>query len=225
VHYVGGKFNSARHITEQIAAHRAGRVYLEPFVGGGHILERVPHDAGREAGDANVALVTLYKAVQEGWPPPAELSKDEHRRLGALNDPTNPLTAFAGIGCSFMGMWFATWYAAGAGVARRALIRQKGAFEGVNFRAQGYADWDPRDRMIYCDPPYAGTMGYMTGAFDHGEFWRTLQAWAEPVRGNTVLVSEYVCPPGVAEKVAEWEVRGKLKSGGRAVERLFQVKP
>lgn len=220
MHYVGGKFHLAPLIVDAIEYYRKGRPYLEPFVGGGHVLERVPNDHGRYAGDANKALVNLYKEVQDGWLPPHRLSKSEWHRLKELQNPRDPMTAFAGIGCSFMGMWFASPATQLAGTARRALLRQKPLFEHTAFSGGSYVDYAPRDTMIYCDPPYANTVGYAGagGEFDHGEFWRTLERWAK--RGNTILVSEYTAPPGT-ECIARWEQKGRMKSGGSATDKLF----
>ena len=45
--------------------------------------------------------------------------------------------------------------------------------------------------MVYCDPPYANTVKYVTGEFNSKEFW----AWADEVsRTNPVYVSEYAAP-------------------------------
>jgi DNA adenine methylase len=219
MHYVGGKFHLSKLIAEAIEYYRRDRPYLEPFVGGGHILERVPHEHGRYAGDGNKALINLYKAVQKGWVPPGRLSKDDWRRLKRIQDPRDPMTAFAGIGCSYMGMWFSNPATQLAGTAKRALLRQKPLFEGTTFSGGSYAEWDPKSTMIYCDPPYANTLPYPAAPdFDHGEFWRTLERWAK--RGNTILVSEYTAPPGV-ECIARWETTGSLKRGGSALEKLF----
>lgn len=221
--YMGGKHNLAKKIVEQIESYRGDRKYYEPFVGGGHVLERVPQGAGRWAGDVNLALINLYADVQQGWDPPEELSKEEWQYLKGRQSPDTPLTAFAGIGCSFMGMWFSS-YADRAGVAHRALLRQRPLFEGTIFFAGDFATiWDPEDSLVYCDPPYANTEPYpgAGGAFDHARFWETLYRWAYD-QNCIVLVSEYTAPPGV-ECIAEWPVKGKMKRGGEAVERLFRL--
>jgi DNA adenine methylase len=218
--YMGGKHRLAKQIVERIEHYRRGRRYLEPFVGGGHILERVPQGAGRMAGDANVALINLYDSVQLGWEPPDTLTKEEWLELRERMNPEDPMTAFAGIGCSFMGMWFGG-YANFAARTKRTLLRQRKLFEDVIFHAGSFdAVWYPEDALVYCDPPYANTAGYpgAGGTFDHAYFWDTLRLWAE--RGCTVLVSEYTAPPEVP-CIAEWPVKGRMKSGGAAVERLF----
>ena len=45
--------------------------------------------------------------------------------------------------------------------------------------------------VIYCDPPYAGTTGYVD-SFDNEEFWNVVREWS---KNNIVLVSEQVAPP------------------------------
>jgi site-specific DNA-adenine methylase len=47
--------------------------------------------------------------------------------------------------------------------------------------------------IVYCDPPYAGTLGYAGGAsFDSAEFWKVARSWADA--GALVVVSEQEAP-------------------------------
>lgn len=49
----------------------------------------------------------------------------------------------------------------------------------------------PKGAVVYCDPPYANTVKYVTGEFNSKEFW----AWADEVsKTNPVYVSEYTAP-------------------------------
>jgi hypothetical protein len=75
--------------------------------------------------------------------------------------------------------------------------------------------------LVYCDPPYRGTTGYATGAFDHDAFWETARAWSRA--GAVVLVSEYAAPPDwpcVASRAKPSCLAGGHKQTAR-VERLF----
>ena len=70
--------------------------------------------------------------------------------------------------------------------------------------------------VIYCDPPYKGTAGYLS-AFDHEKFW----AW---VRKQTVpvFVSEYTAPKDIGV-IAAFRRKTKLSAGVRpdSVEKVF----
>lgn len=51
--------------------------------------------------------------------------------------------------------------------------------------------------VLYCDPPYLGTTGYITGPFDHDVFWARMREWA--AAGSYVFVSEESAP-------SDWDV-------------------
>ena len=76
--YLGGKSK----IRKQVAAYlesvrKEGQTYLEPFVGGAWVLQEM--SGRRIASDANEALITMYKALQEGWIPPDFVGEEQWR--------------------------------------------------------------------------------------------------------------------------------------------------
>ena len=80
--------------------------------------------------------------------------------------------------------------------------------------------------VVYCDPPYEGTTGYKTGAFDHTEFWAWCRKTAER---NSLFVSEYNAP---TDFVCVWsgEQKTSFASGvnaatNTATEKLFTYNP
>ena len=79
--------------------------------------------------------------------------------------------------------------------------------------------------MGQCDPPYAGTSGYKTGAFDHDKFFEWCR---EQAKNNILFVSEYNAPDDFVE-VWCGEVKTNFASQRKtathnAVEKLFKVK-
>jgi DNA adenine methylase len=225
--YLGGKSK----IRKQIAGFLAGKPnlpYLEPFVGGGWVLQEI---SGRRrlASDANSALITMYQALQRGWVPPDSLSEEEYANLKGIQDPSDPLTAFAGFGCSFAGKWFGGFARAAGRPAyalstSRSLMKQLPLIQDVEFRHCFYWDHKPEGYLIYCDPPYAGTTPYDgVGKFDHERFWVTMREWS---KSNIVLISEYTAPLDF-EEVANFNSRmGMTADGERGVrnEKLFQLR-
>jgi DNA adenine methylase len=147
------------------------------------------------ASDACVPLVNMWRAARAGWVPPTELSKEAWQAAKQLPD-TDPLKAFAGFACSFRGLWFSGYAGGyvgpvsrhGAVAASEVIVRDAPApFDVIciDFLAQ-----QPRQLgwLIYCDPPYAGTSGYIaTAAFDSAAFERRVCEWSE---FGPVLVSE-----------------------------------
>lgn len=194
--YMGGKTRIAKHIAEAIL--RTGKTkYTEPFVGGASVLQRVaPQFSTVIASDACEDLILLYRAVQDGWIPPSEMSKELYDSL-KKSEPS-ALRGFAGFGCSFGGKWFGGLIENspkhGPAMTSRSLQKLSETIGHVSFEHLDYRQ-APVDEntVVYCDPPYSGTTRYSSvEEFDHETFWRTVQLWADS--GATVLVSEYTCP-------------------------------
>jgi DNA adenine methylase len=195
--YLGGKSKIRKEVStflESVRKHN--QVYFEPFTGGGWILQEMKGE--RIASDGNKALVSMYKALQEGWIPPEFVSEDEYKLVVKAGDTTDPLTAFVGFGCSFAGKWNggyarSTDKVCYAATSYRSLMKQLPAIEDVTFVQGLYNEHVPEDMLVYCDPPYADTTQY--GAFDGFDtdlFWTTMREWVS--QGNTVVVSEYKAP-------------------------------
>lgn len=182
------------------------------------------------AEDGCRALITTYKAVASGWEPPTRITREQYAELQAAQDHGDPLTAIAGIFCSYGGKWFAGYVnddhrypgetaRFAAAKARACLLDMRPMLQRLELRV-GNCLGDPRPRrMVAFDPPYDGTEGY-PGAppFDRPAFWRRAE---EISRWAAVVVSEFAAPDGWvciwARRVA---CKGLMKPGER-VERLF----
>lgn len=226
--YFGGK----QRISKELAGYmqpfvNKAEAYWEPFVGGASVCSKIVHDK-RYASDANVALITMWKALQAGWIPPEIVTEDEYRDTKNKRDENDPMTAFIGFGCSFAGKWYGgyarnkngTNYARGA----KNSLRRKDV-SGVTFSAHDFAAIRPSPNdVVYCDPPYQGTTGYgATGKFDWKRFWD----WVADVscRGVIVFVSEYIAPPGFSvawETQTKTDIRDKDGLKSPRTERLFR---
>lgn len=226
--YLGGKSRVGKVLMNRVMAAVLERgAYIEPFVGGASMMIQAPSDVVRIGGDANAALITLWKALADGWVPPGVVSEDTYRSVKDAMDSNNPLTAFVGFGCSFGGKWFAGYARSGsrnyAANARASLLRKVVKLRGVTWVSGDYRTCPLLPHaVIYCDPPYAGTTTYAaTEQFDHGEFW----AWclAKHEDGHAVFVSEYAAPASfkmALEVVTKTDLHTKT-GRERRVERLF----
>lgn len=106
--WIGGKFYSAERIVRAFPPPDAYDTYVEPFLGGAHVLFAKPPYAHRETtGDANADLVYFWRAVREcpdqlaerldSLPYSRALYYDLHRRLrepGAITDPLERAAAW-----------------------------------------------------------------------------------------------------------------------------------
>lgn len=203
--YVGGKQKSGgsqiAKVIAQTAVTQGIDSYVEPFCGGLSVTSRVTIKK-RTASDACLPLITLYRAIQQGWVPPVSLSREEWEQLRHRQDPNDPLTAFAGIGCSVHGAWFRGYAArykytkrwvTSATAAANSLTKKLSRCANVTFNAHDYHD-APSGGLTYLDPPYAGMMGYPAAPpWQPREFW----SWAlERTKKGLVAVSEMSAPEG-----------------------------
>jgi len=231
--YMGGKARIAKKLTEVMLSMTTERTfYLEPFMGGAWVLAQMaPHFSAPAAGDAMPDVALMWQAVQQGWVPPTEMSRERWYQL--KDGPPCPEKTFAGFGCSFGGKWFGgyaadnhkkhIWQAGktgrSIGVMRPSIVK--------TFISQGdYRRWIPGPgTVVYCDPPYDGTTSYAgaIGAFDSAQFWVTMEKWFAD--GATVFVSEYVAPSNW-RCVWSQPVRAQLAADANAeyvTEKLFTL--
>lgn len=235
--YLGGKSRLAKPIVGQLPLDWAD-VVREPFMGGGAITAELARRmrAGQRliAGDDFAPLVAMWVEAAFGWEPPEHVSEDDRRLAYALSD-ANPLKAFAAFGCGFGGDWNGSYVLReGSGFlcdqSRRSLSRSidtlRDSAADVTIELKSFFDIEPavsdQRVLLYCDPPYAGTTGYPTGAFDHERFWRRCREWRRA--GARVFVSEFSAPD-FATPV--WQIERKIAVAGakRKVDTLYEVQP
>lgn len=226
--YVGGKSRFWRDIIP-FFGNLSNRTYVEPFVGSASVISHV-HAAVRIGSDIHGDLISLLKAVQQGWEPPSVISKETY--LSFRDHPTgvpDHLLAFVGFACSFGAKYYGGYASDGTGhrnyadEGRRSLLAMAPLINDVIFVNEDYRDLQIPDRsVIYCDPPYAGTQGYGR-SFASGEFWD----WCRHQRreGHDVWVSEFAAPD---DFVSVWS-RERAASldrntgGKRSTEHLYRL--
>lgn len=197
--YVGGKFRQRKHFKPAILAATTERArYLEPFVGGGSMLEvMAPHFGLTRASDVNEDLVLLYQALMRGWEPPVSLSREEYVYLKTAEP--SALRAFAGFGASYGGKWFGGYTEREkVATSARSLAKTRARLLGLDLRFshRSYEWWQPQaGTVVYADPPYADVgVGFRDSkGFDHPAFWLVMDEWVG--RGAHVFVSEFSAPP------------------------------
>jgi DNA adenine methylase len=196
--YLGGKQRVASKLAEFMQPFIKDS-YVEPFVGGGSMMAAMSAPI-RIGSDINVALINMWRALADGWEPPKSLSESEYAEIRAANNYDDPLTAFAAIGCLFSGKWWGGYArnAIGHNYAQSAvnsLHKKMVTLGGVDWRSCDYRELEyPCESVIYCDPPYKGTVGYAgaPGKFNHDIFWQFYRDKAS--EGHTVFISEYNAP-------------------------------
>lgn len=228
----------AKHIVGAILNDTRNReIWFEPFVGGGNVLERAaPHFGLSIALDSHQDLILMWRAVMDGWTPPDFISREQYAQL--RREEPSAIRGYAGFGASFGGKWFGGYGSTktdrkhpNSEVCRSShdvVVRQGSIFrkENVHFINDRFGNvTPPRESVVYCDPPYAGTTRYSTGDFNHESFYMTLCAWSDS--GCFVYVSGYSMPNNVPHKVI-WskKKRNTLEKDDNSrttTEKLFRI--
>ena len=230
--YMGSKNRIAKHILPimlEEAEKKGITTWIEPFVGGANVIDKVPEAFERIGYDLNphtiYALIGVRDFIQDF---PTTVSKEEY--LNLKGDAPNPITSWIRFHCSF-GAKFDGGYASNKrGVnycmeGRANLQKQSVAIKNVKLICESYENLDFENCLIYCDPPYQGTTEYKTSnKFDHEQFFEWCR---EQAKKNIVFISEYDAPDDF-ECVWSGEVLTSFASQRKspthnAVEKLFKV--
>ena len=198
--YMGSKRRIALPITRIIRGIRQdGQCYVEPFVGGGNIIERL--DGYRIASDINPRVIRALEDIRDNTDHlpknNKEFTEEDYRRLRTSD--AYRYKDYAGYAFSYGGKWLGGWRRDSKGrdyvkEAYNSAVRQSALLKGVLFFCCSYDSLQiPEKSLIYCDPPYKGTTSYGV-SFDHDKFF----SWCKEMsgKGHTVLISEYEAPEG-----------------------------
>ena len=238
--YMGSINRIAKHILPIILKDRKeGQWYVEPFVGGANIIDKVT--GNRVANDMNGLVVLALEQLAHGWIPPKQISRELynwHRdQFNGGYIETQHVTGYVGVCGSYNGRFFDGGY---AGVvttksgkvrnypeeAHNNAIAQAKHLSNIEWWIGSYDDFPiPKQSLIYCDPPYKGSKEYLSlkTSFNHTDFWQWCRA--KKAEGHTIFISEYNAPDDFT-CVWEKEVNSSLtKNTGakKAVEKLFTL--
>jgi DNA adenine methylase len=195
--YLGSKDKIHQFIINCINRYRKpGQVYIEPFMGSGAIISRMP--GPRIGSDAMIDLMMLWDELVRGvFVEPPYITKEQYDEL-MKSETHSALRAYAGFFWSFSGM-FAKGYSPEFYKNSRsfysAMERAK-LLEGAMLAPIPYYKYTPSQwsgAVFYCDPPYIQTTGYRgVEPFDYDRFYY----WCKEMsKNNIVLISEYWMPP------------------------------
>lgn len=228
--YMGSKNRLAKHLLPIMLENRNSRTWVEPFVGGANMIDKV--EGERIGADSNSYLIAFWKALQNGWEPPKNINKELYDAI-RINKCNYDMALVACVGFCFT--YSAKWFGGFIGNTKdvvcknrdrigesyRAVYKAIKSSVGIKFVHSSYLDLEiPPNSLIYCDPPYEGTTKYKDG-FNHAEFW----AWCrvKTKEGHQVFISEYSAPEDF-KCVYSKEVNSSLtKDTGskKATEKLF----
>ena len=228
---MGSKARIAKHILPimlEEAEKKGITTWVEPFVGGANMIDKVPNTFKRIGYDLNphtiAALVGIRDHLEEL---PCEVTKELYNSIKGT-EPHN-INSWIRYECSFASK-LDNGYASNkegrnyAEKGKNLAIKQSPKIRDVVFICEDYENLYFENSVIYCDPPYQGTTGYKIGSFDHDKFFRWCRKQAE---NNIVFVSEYDAPDDF-DCVWQGEIKTNFSSTRKgathkAVEKLFKV--
>lgn len=227
--YMGSKGRHAKEIIPFLMdKYDGGMLYIEPFVGGANMFDKVPIPNELKYGcDIHHYLVEMWKAVSNGWNPPEVFTEDEYNYVKNHKDINKPLTGYVGFALSFGAKWFGGWSRDKTGrdyvgESYRNAQKQFPLLRGAKFAEKSVFDIKHIEKksLIYCDPPYRGTTKYKDD-FDHEKFYDWCRTKVR--EGHVVFVSEYWMPEDFK---CVWEKRVAVsfsveKKGKKNTEKLF----
>lgn len=225
--YMGSKNRIAKEILPIMLEKRENRTWVEPFVGGANMIDKV--QGKRIGADINPYLIDALIAIRDCVGDLPKNNKDfTEADYKALRQSDNyKYKGYAGFAFSYSGKWLGGWRRDGlnkrdyVNESYKNAINQSPLLQGVRLVNESYLDLQiPENSLIYCDPPYEGTTKYKDD-FNHSEFWDWCRQKAK--EGHIVFVSEYNAPNDFK---CVWEktiVSSLTKDTGSkvATERLF----
>ena len=233
--YMGSKARIVRQILPIMLNEAKARkldTWIEPFVGGGNVIQHVPHTLNRFGSDVNPHAIEALRAIRDMPGSLPDVVTEEAYKIAKNSSPC-PISSWVRFVCSFAGK-FDAGYARSKGrnhaaEAKRNAIRQNQLLSGVTLTCDSYEHaykWGG-PALYYCDPPYKGTTGYSSNLpkFDHDQFFE----WCRMMKklGHSVFISEYEAPDDF-ECVWQGKVKTNFSSTREvttrtAVEKLFKA--
>lgn len=203
--YLGAKAKCSSHILEVLNDPIFDDMdYVEPMVGYGHVLRRVENKRSYRASDCNPLLITLMQAIQKRRKLP-KITRNEYYVLKeqTRNSLRRAVAAFTYSYCGkefggFVDKYVRDGIKKSYAEERKryySSLQENESFMMAKLRCVDYRRLHYKNKLIYCDPPYANTTTYMknneTNDFDSAEFWQVMREWS---KDNYVFISEYKAP-------------------------------
>jgi len=204
--YVGSKARLSKEIApiiNKMISDNGITNYIEPFVGGANMIQNIKCD-NRIGSDINEYLISLWSALQDGYEPPENITKEEYLEVkNNIESYSKEYVAIVGFCATYNAGWFRRY--GGQAInkfgkvrnyydeAVRNIKKQVPLIMGIEFISKDYRELQiPNNSLIYCDIPYKSSAYEMyQEKFEHCKFWKWVR---EQSKNNIVLVSEYSAP-------------------------------
>ena len=235
--YVGSKNRLAKELVPIIQSYITDdtKGYLEPFVGGANMIDKI--ECNNKFGcDIHEELIELLKYIQNtNNILPTTITEEEYNKVRLNKDKYEKwYVGFVGF-CATFGAKYFGGYARGfkndkitprdmAVEGIKNIEKQRKNLQNIKFKCCSYDEINKniKDFVIYCDPPYKGTLKYTTD-FDYDKFYK----WCKEMsKNNIVLISEYWMPEEfecIWEKKTTVRIDSNKKSKDKKMERTEKL--
>lgn len=205
--------------------------WIEPFVGGANMIDKVPKEFKKVGYDINPHLISALIDIRDNVDIlPDELSEDNYKLIKGTE--VKSINSWLRFVCSFGGK-FDNGYAREkgsddttfCGYGKRNALKQSPNIQNVDFLCDSFENLSFENSLIYCDPPYKGTSSYKTNPFPYEKFYE----WCKEMKskGNLIFISEYEMPSEFKE-IWQGEIKTNFastrkKATHNAIEKLFTL--
>ena len=235
--YVGSKNRLAKELTPIIQSYITDdtKGYLEPFVGGANMIDKISCN-NKFGCDIHEELIELLKYIQNtNNVLPITITEEEYNKVRLNKDKYEKwYIGFIGF-CATFGAKYFGGYARGfkedkitprdiPAESIKNIEKQRKNLQNIKFKCCSYDEINKniKDFVIYCDPPYKGTLKYTTD-FDYDKFYK----WCKEMsKTNIVLISEYWMPEEfecIWEKKTTVRIDSNKKSKDKKMERTEKL--
>lgn len=200
--YLGSKNRMSKYLAPIIQSYITDETegYLEPFVGGGNMIDKIVCNK-KVGSDIDKYVIAVLNGLAGGVEPPREVSREFYNDVKNHKERYSDfLVGYIGYELSFGGKWFGGYRKRddkkfyGDIYSYNHCMKQAAKLKGITFECKSYDEYcSLKNWVIYCDPPYHETTNPKnTTNFDCNKFYNWCRKMA---KDNTVLVSEYQMPP------------------------------
>jgi len=227
--YMGSKNRIAKYLLPIMLENRNGRTWVEPFVGGANMIDKVE---GKKIGaDLNEYVVSLLNQMSKPNFKAPEISEEKYNDIRKYpSQYPRWIVGYAATQLSFGATWFGSYSRNKQGKrnyckeSQNNVNKQSKNIQGVEFININYNELEiPKNSIIYCDPPYdtKATKGKYKDDFNHNEFWQWCRIKVK--EGHRVFISERNAPKDF-ESIWEKEISQRMNNNAntsKTTEKLF----
>lgn len=204
--------------------------WIEPFVGGANMIDKVPKEFKRIGYDINNHVIKALIGIRDNVNSlPENITEEDYKSYKGLE--ADVVTSWVRIACSFAGIFESKLASDKTGLrnyskeAKRNALKQSPNIQNVVFLCDSFENLSFENSLIYCDPPYKGTTSYKTNPFPYEKFYE----WCKEMKskGNLIFISEYEMPIEFKE-IWQGEIKTNFastrkKATHNAIEKLFTL--